>query len=308
MDMSLENWLRPIEPKVKGTWNLHQALEGIPHDFFLLTSSISGSVGTATEGNYCAGNAFQDAFARYRRGKGLPATAIGLGMISEVGYLAEHPEIESLLLRRGVHPISESEFLSIVDTALSQPHTTEHEYGRKHFVEGHLLTGLEAHGLNAQRLQNFEGNSYVLRDPRSFLIARTLRTAERDDTTVMGSGLSDRSMPESIATVWKNGDLDDATRVSRLQEEVQKIVTVKLCNLLLLREDQLGPQTYLSTFGLDSMLAAELRSYLYHTFEADLSFLMLLDKKANVTSLAKVIVETMLQSNTKETGSASREM
>ncbi len=54
-----------------GAWNLHRALEEHGHDegldFFLLTSSVSGSVGTATESNHYAANAFLDAFARWRR-------------------------------------------------------------------------------------------------------------------------------------------------------------------------------------------------------------------------------------------------
>ncbi|KAI9778192.1 MAG: hypothetical protein M1816_004246, partial [Peltula sp. TS41687] len=34
----------------------------------------------------CAANAFQAAFARYRLSQGLPARAIALGMILEVGF------------------------------------------------------------------------------------------------------------------------------------------------------------------------------------------------------------------------------
>jgi hypothetical protein len=48
-------WHTGIDPKWKGTWNIHNAVEkgqtqGL--DFFLLTSSVSGTVGTATESNY----------------------------------------------------------------------------------------------------------------------------------------------------------------------------------------------------------------------------------------------------------------
>ena len=56
-----------------------------------MTSSVSGSVGTATEGNYCAANYFLDIFARFLKSKGLPGISVGLGMISEVGYLHENP-------------------------------------------------------------------------------------------------------------------------------------------------------------------------------------------------------------------------
>ena len=64
--MTNEQWHTAVNPKVEGTWNIHNALLGkdAELDFFLMTSSISGSVGTATEANYCAGNYFLDLFAR----------------------------------------------------------------------------------------------------------------------------------------------------------------------------------------------------------------------------------------------------
>ncbi len=70
-----------------------------------LTSSISGTVGTATESKCCSSNAFLDLFARYRNSFGLPAVSVGLGMISEVGYLHGHPDIERLMKRKGISVI-----------------------------------------------------------------------------------------------------------------------------------------------------------------------------------------------------------
>ncbi|KAG4220523.1 hypothetical protein PC116_g30998, partial [Phytophthora cactorum] len=68
--MPNEAWHTGIDPKWQGTWNLHNALQvhvdNDPQnepDFFLLTSSVSGTVGTATESNYCSANGFLDAFA-----------------------------------------------------------------------------------------------------------------------------------------------------------------------------------------------------------------------------------------------------
>jgi NADPH:quinone reductase-like Zn-dependent oxidoreductase/NADP-dependent 3-hydroxy acid dehydrogenase YdfG len=119
-----EVWQTGTRAKVQGTWNLHRALsagnEEKDLDFFLLTSSVAGKVGTATEANYCAANNFLDAFAQYRRGLGLKAISLGLGMVSEVGYLHEHRDIGTLLLRKGIRPLLEDEMLQIVDFALAQ--------------------------------------------------------------------------------------------------------------------------------------------------------------------------------------------
>lgn len=69
-------WHTELMPKIQGGWNLHNAIKSKDHelDFFLMTSSVSGSVGTATESNYCSANYFLDVFARYRSSLGLPAT------------------------------------------------------------------------------------------------------------------------------------------------------------------------------------------------------------------------------------------
>ncbi|KAF4637479.1 hypothetical protein G7Y89_g579 [Cudoniella acicularis] len=172
--MPNESWDTAIDPKVVGTWNLHKAIKGRDSelDFFLTTSSISGSVGTATESNYCSVNYFLDVFARYRRSRGLPATSIGLGMISEVGYLHENPEIEALLLRKGIQAINEDELIQIIDIALTNTSTIPHAYDK--LAGAHLLTGLEPFGLKEFRKKGFEGTNPTLDDPRAAVLAAAL--------------------------------------------------------------------------------------------------------------------------------------
>jgi NADP-dependent 3-hydroxy acid dehydrogenase YdfG len=69
--MSYEQWRTAMDPKVHGTWNLHEVFAD-SLDFFVLLSSSGGIIGSFSQGNYCAGNTFQDAFARYLSGLGLP--------------------------------------------------------------------------------------------------------------------------------------------------------------------------------------------------------------------------------------------
>lgn len=142
-DMSNDAWHTGIQPKWQGTLNLHNALQTVIDslEFFLMMSSVSGTIGTATESNYCAGNSFLDAFAYYLRVQGLPAISVGLGMISEVGYLHENPEIEALLMRRGIQPLSEAEFLQVIDLALAENRISEQAQTKP--WSGHILTGLE---------------------------------------------------------------------------------------------------------------------------------------------------------------------
>lgn len=68
-----------LKPKVTGTWNLHQATQGVALDWFIAFSSLSASIGITGQSAYVAANAFIEALMRYRHSLGLPGTAIGWG-------------------------------------------------------------------------------------------------------------------------------------------------------------------------------------------------------------------------------------
>ncbi|KAJ2989155.1 hypothetical protein NUW58_g3615 [Xylaria curta] len=202
--MSAEGWQTGIQPKWKGTWNLHHAIEGYDRDldFFLLTSSLSGSVGTATESNYCAANGFLDVFAHWRRCQNKPAVSVGLGMISEVGYLHENPEIEALLLRKGIQPLSEAEFLQVIDLALARygepPRVVN---GSTNPAASHILTGLEPLGFHQLLNQGFDVDFSSAHDPRMAILAAALE-AQREAKTDSSASVNDNQASIVAAAEW----------------------------------------------------------------------------------------------------------
>lgn len=278
--MSNSAWHTGIQPKLVGSFNLHHALLGKDADleFFLMTSSVSGSVGTATESNYCAANGFLDAFARYRRRLGKPATSVGLGMISEVGYLHENPEIEALLLRKGIQALPEEEFIQIIDLALTGRGLTD-EYTYDESSLSHILTGLELFGLLEMRKKGFEGNNPVMADPRACVLAATLDIS--DDST-QNKQLS--NLPAELVKV-----LEASRENETLLEVVLGIVKKRFSNLVLIPLDQVDVVKPLGEYGMDSMIAAEFRTWFYQTFKVDVPFLELLSKSVSVKSLSEMV-------------------
>ncbi|KAJ5519098.1 Acyl transferase/acyl hydrolase/lysophospholipase [Penicillium expansum] len=284
--MSHSAWHTTIGPKVQGTWNLHNALgqgRDSQLDFFVMTSSISGTVGTATESNYCAANSFLDAFARYRNRLGLPAISIGYGMISEVGYLHEHPDIEALMKRKGIHPINEDELIQIMNMALVNQRASTWDSRYDHLAGSHLLTGVEFIGLHEQRERGFEGDNHVFADPRAALFTASFarRAAGKSETHSAAAHL-----PREIARALRESQ-DTAPIIDRLRAVVSK----KLSNLILLPESELEADRPLGDFGLDSMLAAEFRTFIFRTFEVDVPFVVLLKRSTTVNTLAGLIVQ-----------------
>ena len=280
--MSSESWHTGIDPKVKGTWNLHNMVRasgrGNNLDFFLLTSSVSGSVGTATESNYCAGNHFLDIFARHLRSRGVPAVSVGLGMISEVGYLHENPEIEAILLRKGIQAIDPDELLQIVDLALSYRTGVGIHHAYDNLSAAHLLTGLEASGLKRLRKMGFDGTNPTWNDPRAGILANALGDGGGSPPPAHNGNL-----PLEVSQAIEEED-------KTLGEAVLDFIRKRFGNLVLMKYEAVDVKKPLADYGMDSMIAAEFRTWFYQAMTVDISMLTLLGKTSSLEDLRDMSV------------------
>ncbi|MCJ1311389.1 hypothetical protein MMC25_005060 [Agyrium rufum] len=278
--MSNEYWHTGIDPKLAGSWNIYNACKATTSletlDFFLMTSSVSGSVGTATESNYCAANFFLDVFARHLRTHGIPAISVGLGMISEVGYLHENPEIEALLQRKGIQAINEDELLQILDICLTSIGKARCTYDL--LATCHILTGLEPLGMRELRKKGFDGTNPIMSDPRGSLLASAL-DSEGDQELKTSSGL-----PAEVAEALATGGAE-----STVLDAVVSVVKKRFSNLILLPVDKIDDGRPLTQFGMDSMLAAEFRSWFYLAFKVDIPFLTLLSETVTLRNICEIV-------------------
>jgi acyl transferase domain-containing protein/acyl-CoA synthetase (AMP-forming)/AMP-acid ligase II/acyl carrier protein len=109
-------------PKVAGAWHLHRATADRDLDFFVLFSSAAALLGSPSQGNYAAANAFLDGLAWYRRAQGLPALSINWGPWAEIG-LAARPDRGGALSALGIVSLSPAEGIEALDRLLRTPRT-----------------------------------------------------------------------------------------------------------------------------------------------------------------------------------------
>jgi aryl carrier-like protein len=88
-ELDMDRFAHVMLPKVRGTWNLHEATAHLALDFFVSFSSGAALMGSPGQGNYAAANSFLDALAHVRRSRGQHALSINWGSWSEVGMAAE---------------------------------------------------------------------------------------------------------------------------------------------------------------------------------------------------------------------------
>jgi acyl transferase domain-containing protein len=102
---------RVLDPKVRGTLVLEEALRNVPLRCFVLFSSISSIDPPPGQVDYAAANAFLDAFAASRRG---PVTVVNWGAWLDVGMAARsgssHPLLRERLLDTSNEIVYASQF------------------------------------------------------------------------------------------------------------------------------------------------------------------------------------------------------
>ena len=78
-----------LAPKVNGTLVIESLVEDLPLDFLILCSSLTSYLGGFGQVDYCAANAFLDAFARSKRNEKIIITSINWDGWQKVGMAAE---------------------------------------------------------------------------------------------------------------------------------------------------------------------------------------------------------------------------
>nr|ALQ32752.1 putative polyketide synthase [Fusarium anthophilum] len=245
-DMSLEDWDTAVKPKVHGTWNLHLAAPK-DLDFFFATGSISGSFGTPGQANYAAGNTYLTALFEHRRALGLPASVLQIGLIEDIGYLAQNPERAEALRAAGGFFLRTRQLLEGLNWALlsSDPHHPEYQ----------LTIGLRSD----KSLSDPANRVIWKKDSRAALYHNQEISTDAgagDDQSLNAIRLLVASCEEDPAI------LEDPATVELVTHEIGK----RVCMFMLRPVEEMDPTASLTSLGVDSLVTIEIRNWIKRTF------------------------------------------
>lgn len=256
--MTIEEYNAAIRPKVHGSWNLHQLFKGRELDFFVMLSSLAGIIGHPSQSNYSAGGTFQDALARHRVAHGLPAASIDLGVVSSVGYVAEHDGTAERLKKSGHTLLSEDDVLFAIESAITSP------------FSGQILLGL-----NTGPGAHWEESS-MSRDLR-FAPLR-YRQLTQVSTGPSAEGIS--SLASQIAA---------ATTFADAAAAVVQGIAKKLGDIFMIEEQEISSSKALSKYGVDSLVAVELRNMLALRAGSEISIFDIM-QSPSIAKLGELVV------------------
>jgi hypothetical protein len=216
-------------------------------DFFIMVSSMAGIFGSRGQSNYAAGNTFQDELARHRIGLGEKATALDLGFFRSVGVMAEREELrERFGSYSAFKPVTESELHALLDY-YCDPHLD-------------LLTSLKCQivvGVGVSEERSLD-TAYWLRKP-SF---RHL---------VQADGTSDAAASKTHQIVDFASLFAAASSLAEASAFVIEALIKKLSKMLSIAPEELDANKPMHLYGVDSLVAVELRNWFARELHVDIA-------------------------------------
>ena len=239
--MSLELLRKVLRSKVAGTWLLHELTQNLELDFFVCYSSISAIWGSHGLAHYAAANHFLDGFAFYRRAMNLPASSLNWAQWE--GESMASREAQASLTRMGLYSLPRAQAINALEMLLASTSTQK------------IIANVD--------WSKFKSVLEVkARRPLLEHVCALPANDERAATTEKSELLLalEEALPSEREELLLNYVREHAAKVLGLGEA-----------------QSIDPQKPLAEFGLDSLMAVELRNALAHACEKTLPSTLLFD-------------------------------
>ncbi|KAF2966748.1 hypothetical protein GQX73_g6838 [Xylaria multiplex] len=235
--MTHQRWVESTRPKVQGSWNLHKYLP-TDLDFFITLSSFTGVFGSRGQSNYAAACTYEDALAYHRRGHGQRATTIDLGLMRDIGVLAEGRITDAFREWEEPYGIRETEFLALVERVIYHEMTADRP--------PQVITGLSTGG---GAISAGIEKPYYLDDARFSIMARIGLDWEASTTTAHDA------MPTHVL-------INQAKSLQEASEGVLVALVNQVAKILQTEPREIDTNKFLHSLGIDSLVAVEIVNWI----------------------------------------------
>lgn len=254
-NMTFAQWELTMKSKVQTSWNLHRLLPK-DMDFFILLASLAGVAGQMASANYAGGCTFQDALARYRVAQGQRAISLDIGWMRNVGIIAENSgyqrQRQSL---NDMNPIDDTELLAVLALACDPENPLPTPTAPR--APGQVLIGLRTPAENM--LQGLESPAVL---DRPLFAGFSFIPGGGSQAT--GAGQSSAAAADQGAGLLFRQAGDSGERV----QVVLRALSAKLARAMSISPEDVEPGKALSAYGVDSLMAVELRNWIGREFGA----------------------------------------
>lgn len=245
-NMTYSDWTGSTRSKVQGSQNLSAALPSV--DFFILLSSFAGVFGNRGQTNYAAGCAFQDALAVARRAAGQAAVSVDLGVMRDVGALAENGAMGDIKEWERVWGIREDKFLALMRLCMQAG-----EVG----IGARVVTGL---GTRAGSLAaGIKAPYYFETDARFSVLASIGGNGSQD----AGAGAAGAEQGQALSAM-----IQGSASVQEASQHVLSALVGRVAKMLDLPPTDLDTGRFLHSYGVDSLGAIEIVNWALREIQA----------------------------------------
>ncbi|KAK7967304.1 Type I Iterative PKS [Apiospora aurea] len=242
-------------------------------DFFILLSSLSGIYGSAGQSNYAAGCTYQDALARYRIGRGEKAVSLDVGWMRTIGIIAERDDYRQIREMTGdMVPIEEQDFLALLEVYCDPRYEASLD-------KAQLLIGARTPGEYLDRghtqIETWEHPLF-----RGFRRRKAGGTGGADSATRGDGGATSGADDTHL--------FQRATSGQERSGVVMKALADKLARAVAIPPEDIRPAGSLSDYGVDSLVAVELRNWITNKFRAQVDVFDIMGGKS-IQSIADLV-------------------
>jgi acyl transferase domain-containing protein/NADPH:quinone reductase-like Zn-dependent oxidoreductase/SAM-dependent methyltransferase len=239
-----------VGPKIKGTWNLHSLLPK-QLDFFVCLSSLAGVMGHRGQGNYGIGNIFQDVFSSFRRSQGLRASTIDIGYLLSVGFVAQNTQYVDHVRAMGLKVMTNADLHGLMASAIDYDDKSPED------CPAQIMCGLP--------FGEYDEKWYWIEDAKFTGLRQRVALADQQ-----GGGKEDGTLRDELAR---------CTEVHEAAELITAAMAARLARLMMMPESDIDVGRPLSAYGVDSLVAVEVRNWIAKEVGVDVS---VFDIMANV--------------------------